>query len=106
MAKIVALASDATALNLELAGVHVEDIPDLREAERRCMELLDERPDVLILEEHFRTRFSDRTQDRLARHKGAPLVVFCPAFEEADTDVDAYLSAIIKPAVGFEIRLG
>lgn len=106
MARIAALASDATALNLELAGIHVEEIADLREAERRCTELLDERPDVLILEESYRTRFSDRMQDRLARHKGAPLVVFCPAFEEADTDVDAYLSAIIKPAVGFEIRLG
>lgn len=106
MANVVALASDATALNLELAGIRVEDVTDLREAEKRCGEILDERPDILILEERFRTQFSDRMQDRLARHKGAPLIVFCPAFDEADTDVDAYLSAIIKPAVGFEIRLG
>ena len=106
MAKITAIATDATALNLQLAGIHVEEISDLREAERRCADAIDERPDVLILEESFRTRFSDRMQDRLARHKGAPLIVFCPAFEAAETDVDAYLSAIIKPAVGFEIRLG
>lgn len=106
MAKILALASDATALNLELAGIPVESIADLREAERRCADALEEKPDVLILEEGFKKRFSDRMQDRLARHRGAPLIVYCPAFDGAETDVDAYLSAIIKPAVGFEIRLG
>ena len=38
-------------------------------------------------------------------NQGDPLIVYCPAFEEADADVDAYLSSVIKPAVGFEIRL-
>ncbi len=106
MANIVALANDATALNLALAGIRVEEISDIRTAERRCAEVLDETPDVLILEESFRDGFSERMQDRLARHKGAPLIVYCPAFGDTETDVDAYLSAIIKPAVGFEIRLG
>lgn len=106
MAKIVALANGATALNLSLAGIRVEDIAEPREIERRCVEALENPPDVLILADAVRKEFSDRVQDRLARHKGAPLIVFCPAFDEAETDVDAYLSAIIKPAVGFEIRLG
>lgn len=106
MASIVALANDVTALNLGLAGIRVEEISDLKEAEQRCAEVLDEAPDVLILEENLRDRFSARMQDRLARHSGAPLIVYCPAFDEEDSDVDAYLSSIIKPAVGFEIRLG
>ncbi len=105
MSKIVALASDAVALNISLTGVHVEEFSSTGEAEKRCEELLEDNLDVLILEERFRDDFSERMQDRLKNHKGAPLVVNCPAFDEEDSDVDAYLSSVIKPAIGFEIRL-
>ena len=105
MSKIVALASDAVALNISLTGVHVEEFSSAAEAEKRCEELLEDNLDVLILEESFRDGFSDRMQDRLKKHMGAPLVVNCPAFDEEDSDVDAYLSSVIKPAIGFEIRL-
>ena len=44
-------------------------------------------------------------QDSLKQHTGEPLIVFLPAFDEEDSDVYAYLSSVIKPAVGFEIRL-
>ncbi len=105
MASIVALASDATALNLALSGVRVEEFSDAHEAERRCGKLLDDDLDVLIIEERFREGFSERMQERLRRHAGAPLVVQCPAFEQEDSEADAYLASIIRPAVGFEIRL-
>ena len=105
MAKIAAVARDATALNLGLTGIHVEDVRDIREAEKRVDELLQDKLDVLILDERYREEFSDRFMTRLQRHTGEPLVVFCPPFEDEDADVDAYLSAVIKPAVGFEIRL-
>ena len=59
----------------------------------------------MSIEESFRAHFSERMQDRLRRQKGAPLLVNCPSFDDEDTDVDAYLSSVIKPAVGFEIRL-
>lgn len=106
MSKVVALASDAAALNLSLTGVRVEETADPKEAEKRCEALLQDNLDVLIIEDRLKESFSPRMHDRLARHKGTPLVVYCPSFDEEDTDVDAYLSSVIKPAVGFEIRLG
>lgn len=105
MPSIAVLAKDSTALNLSLTGINVEEYDDAKDVERRFDELLDDSLDVLIIDERYRDDFSQRMQDKLARHKGSPLIVFCPAFEEEDTDVDNYLSSIIKPAVGFEIRL-
>lgn len=106
MAKIVALAQGATALNLALTGLHVEEFQDTKDAESRCTELLQDDLDVFILEERLSESFSERGRDRLVRHRGTPLVVYCPSFEDEESDVDAYLSSVIKPAVGFEIRLG
>lgn len=105
MPSIVALASGATALNLALTGITVEEISDTKDAETRCDELMQNGPSVLIIEEGLRDTFSERMRERMARHKGDPLIVYCPAFEEEDADVDSYLSSVIKPAVGFEIRL-
>jgi len=106
MASIVALAQGATALNLALTGVDVEEFAETKDAENRCIELLQDGLDVFILEEQLSESFSERTRERLARHRGTPLVVYCPPFDEEESDVDAYLSSVIKPAVGFEIRLG
>ncbi len=105
MPEIAALASGATALNLALTGIRVDEVRDARDAEKRLDELLSGASDVLIVDERFRGGFSERMKDRLLRHKGTPLIVYCPPFEEEDSDVDAYMSSIIKPAVGFEIRL-
>lgn len=106
MPKVTALATDAAALNLSLTGIPVEEFADVKEAERRCLALLEDDVEVLVIEEKLSDAFSERARDRLARHQGEPLLVFCPAFDEEDTDVDKYLSSVIKPAVGFEIRLG
>ncbi len=105
MSRICAIAQDAMALNLALTGIRVEDVSDAKDAEARCDELLQDDVDVLIIEERLRDAFSERMQERLKHHTGEPLIVFLPAFDEEDSDVDAYLSAVIKPAVGFEIRL-
>lgn len=107
MAKVIALANDSTALNLQLTGVTVEEPADVKEAESRLDDLLNSGDvDVLIIEEKLRDAFGYRAIERLTQHTGDPLIVYCPAFDEEDSDVDAYLSSIIKPAVGFEIRLG
>ena len=105
MSRITAIARGATALNLSLTGITVEEVASETEAESRVDALLDSDLDVLIVEEALRDTFGARLRDRLARHQGEPLIVYCPGFEEEDSDVDAYLSAVIKPAVGFEIRL-
>ena len=105
MSKICALASGATAMNLALTGIRVQEVADAKDAEGVLEGLLQEKLDVVIIEEKLRHGFSERTQERLKKHKGAPLLVNCPSFDDEETDVDAYLSSVIKPAVGFEIRL-
>ena len=105
MSKVIALATDSTALNFLLTGITVEEISENKVVESRIEELLQSDLDVLVLEDKLREDFSNRMQMRLKDHSGAPLIVYCPAFDEEDSDVDAYLSSIIKPAVGFEIRL-
>lgn len=106
MPKIVALAHGITSLKLALAGIHVEDMADERAVEARLSELLEERDcHVVILMERFRSGFSEWFTEHLRKHKGLPLVVNCPAFEQEESNVDAYLSAVLKPAVGYEIRL-
>lgn len=105
MSKIIALASNTAALSLALTGVQVQEVSDATEAESLLDGLLEDSIDVLIIDERLRDDFSHRTQDKLARHSGSPLIVYCPAFADEGSDVDAYLSSIIKPAVGFEIRL-
>lgn len=105
MSRVVALATNTTALNLLLTGITVQEPADAKDAESRIEDLLQDDLDVLIIEERLRDEFSVRMSERLANHSGEPLIVYCPAFDEEDSDVDAYLSSIIKPAVGFEIRL-
>jgi len=105
MSKINAIATGATAMNLALAGIRVTEVADAKDGEAALDSLLQEKSDVIIMEESLRDQFSERMQDRLRRHKGSPLLVNCPSFDDEETDVDAYLSSVIKPAVGFEIRL-
>lgn len=105
MSKIVAIAEDHVGLQLSLTGMPVNIVSGPEEAEPILVEALDSDADMVLLQEELRDGLSEIAANRLARHKGRPLVVFCPSFSEEDSDVDAYLSSIIKPAVGYEIRL-
>jgi len=103
---IVAIGHGNSSLSVALTGVPVEEIQDIREAEKRLGELLESRKaDVVIIDEDYRDQFSEWFKARLLKHGGRPLVIFCPSFEEEDPGTDAYINAIVKPAVGFEIRL-
>ena len=101
----VAVATGPLAVELGLAGVPVLEIGDVREAENTIERLLDSDARVVIVEETLRSRFSEWFNNRLNRHVGLPLVIFCPTFAEEDAATDAYINRIVKPAVGFEIRL-
>jgi vacuolar-type H+-ATPase subunit F/Vma7 len=103
--KVVAIGRGNTALGLGLSGVAVERIEDLREAEDRLHELLDSDAEMVIVEEQLRDEFSEYMHLALGRHHGLPLVIFVPAFLNEEAGTQAYINAILKPAVGFEIRL-
>jgi len=105
MAKIIALAYGNSALSIALTGVSVEELASQSSVEERLRDLLTSDYDIVIVDEHWRNNFSEWMQLHLGRHKGAPLVIFCPSFSEEDPGTDAYINAIVKPAVGFEIRL-
>lgn len=103
--KVVAIAQGQTALQIGLTGVPVEELLDVREAEKRLAELLESDYQVVIVEEAVRNQFSDWFTTRLSRHAGLPLVIFCPSFAGEDANTAAYINNIVRPAVGFEIRL-
>jgi len=105
--KVVAIASGQVGLQLGLTGVTVEEITDAKEAEQRMVEYMDNRKaQVLIVDEQFKGRFTEWFENRLSRHTGDPLIMFCPRFEDENANTDAYINSILRPAVGFEIRLG
>ncbi len=105
MARVVAIAQPTTAIGLGLTGIRVEEVHSIEQAERHLEELLESDNEMLLLDEEFRGRFSEYMQLVLDRHSGLPLVFFCPSFQEEEANTEAYINAILKPAVGFEIRL-
>jgi vacuolar-type H+-ATPase subunit F/Vma7 len=105
MPNVVAIAKDHTALQLALTGVYVEEVRDAREAEDVLSRYLEDGASVLIVQEDFRLGFSEYFGAQLAKRRGLPLVVYCPSFDDNDTNVDAYISSVLKPAIGYEIRL-
>lgn len=105
MSEIVAISRDYMAVTLAMTGIHVEEAEDAAEAEEILDALLKSDAVMVIVQEEFRDQLSAWSRERLARHRGLPLVVFCPPFDKENSEVDAYLSAVLKPAVGYEIRL-
>ncbi|MDX9972153.1 MAG: hypothetical protein RBU21_04080 [FCB group bacterium] len=105
MPSVVAVAKDQVALQLALTGVYVDEVKDAREAEQVIGNHLETGTGVLIVQDDFRQEFSEHFQNRLARHRGLPLIVYCPSFKEGEANVDAYISSVLKPAIGYEIRL-
>lgn len=103
--KVVALANGQAALQVGLTGVSVEEVFSADTAENRLAELMSSETEVVIVNEEFRDQFSEWFQMRLAKHSGLPLIIFCPSFENEDAGTLEYINSIVKPAVGFEIRL-
>jgi vacuolar-type H+-ATPase subunit F/Vma7 len=105
MPKVTAIANGHVALKLSLAGLHVQSAASSGEAEGLLEKMIDGDSLVIIVQEEFRASFSEWFTERMKRRKGTPLVVYCPGFEEEESDVDAYLSAVLRPAIGYEIKL-
>ena len=102
---VAAIAQGRTALELGLTGVPVHEAAGIDEAENLLADFLESGVRVVIVDEIFRSQFSDWMASRLARHSGLPLVIYCPSFAEEEAGTDAYIVSIVKPAIGFEIRL-
>lgn len=103
--KVVALANGQAALQVGLTGVPVEEVFSVDAVETRLAELMDSDTDLVIVNEEFRDQFSEWFQMRLAKHNKLPLIIFCPSFENEEAGTLEYINSIVRPAVGFEIRL-
>jgi vacuolar-type H+-ATPase subunit F/Vma7 len=102
---VVAIADGHLALQFALAGVAVDEVSGIHEAEDALEKCLASDARLAIVQASFRDGFSPGFRDRLALHRGLPLVVYCPSFDTDDADVDSYLADVLRPAVGYEIRL-
>ena len=96
---VVGIANGHVALELELTGILVEHVADAAEAEEALAALLESDTRIVVVQENLEKVFSEGFVDRLARHRGNPLVVYCPLFDEEDAEVDEYVAALLKPAV-------
>jgi len=105
MSNVVAIARGIPGLELGLTGVPVHEVTKVEEVEDLLVDLLESDAQVVIVDERFRDQFSEWMANRLRQHSGLPLVIFCPSFAEEEAGTDAYIISIVKPAIGFEIRL-
>jgi hypothetical protein len=105
MPEVVGIAKEHVAIMLSMTGMLVEEVANAGEAEEALDGYLESDAHFVVVQEEFRDGFSQWFQERLLAHRGLPLVVFCPAFDKEDSEVDEYLASVIRPAVGYEIRL-
>ncbi|HOJ31911.1 MAG TPA: V-type ATP synthase subunit F [Candidatus Hydrogenedentes bacterium] len=107
MHSVIALANSEVGLQLRLAGVPVIDVTDADEAIQILLRYLDglDAAQIILVDETLRERFPERIHKRIREHRGLPLILFCPSFETDESDVDALLAELLKPAIGYEIRL-
>lgn len=107
MSNVSAIAQGALAIQFGLAGLRVEQ-PASGEGAEVLLEALLTNPGsctLVVVQENYRRAFSEWFLERLKRHKGRPLVVFCPDYSDNTIDPNTYVTAILKPALGFELRL-
>ncbi|HOZ46540.1 MAG TPA: V-type ATP synthase subunit F [Candidatus Hydrogenedentes bacterium] len=105
MPNVAAIARDPLALQFALTGVETFEVVTAEEAEEALDDLLASDVRLVVVEERLRNEFSTPFVRRLEKHKGLPLVLFCGEFDKEDDETGAYLAAVLKPAIGYEIRL-
>lgn len=107
MSNVCAIAQGSLAIHLGLAGLHVEQ-PESGETVESILDAMLNDPEnyvLIIVQEVYRRDFSEWFLERLKRHKGRPLVVFCPDYSDDTIDPHSYVTTILKPVLGFELRL-
>ena len=107
MYKLVVLTDSDTGDGFRLAGADVvtADSPD--EARKRLNELIDDDSSgIVAVNEAFMADIDERTQQKI-NSTYRPIVISLPIREKLHTDEDhrAYLSRLIRRAIGFDITL-
>ncbi len=107
MYKLIVLTDPDTGDGFRLAGVDVMTAASPDEARKRLNELLDDdESGIVAVNEAFMAAIDERTQQKInATYR--PIVISLPIRERLHTEEDhrAYLSRLIRRAIGFDITL-
>ena len=107
MYRVVVLTESDTADGFRLAGVDVEAVESLDMARRRLAALLDDDTSgILAVNERFMGAIDERMRQKIDSIY-RPIVVSLPIREKLETGEEhrAYLSRLIRRAIGFDITL-
>ncbi|PKQ37028.1 MAG: V-type ATP synthase subunit F [Actinobacteria bacterium] len=107
MYKLVVLTDTDTGDGFRLAGVDVITVESPEEARKRLNELIDDDSSgIVAVNEAFMADIDERTQQKI-NSTYRPIVISLPIREKLHTDEDhrAYLSRLIRRAIGFDITL-
>jgi vacuolar-type H+-ATPase subunit F/Vma7 len=105
--KLVVLTDTDTGDGFRLAGVDVITVDSPEEARKRLNELIDDDSSgIVAVNEAFMADIDERTQQKI-NSTYRPIVISLPIREKLHTDEDhrAYLSRLIRRAIGFDITL-
>lgn len=107
MYKLVVLTDPDTADGFGLAGVDVVVAESQDDARRKLNALIDDDTSgIVAINEAFMTDIDERTQQKI-NQTYRPIVITLPIRERLITEEDhrAYLSRLIRRAIGFDITL-
>lgn len=107
MYKLVVLTDSDTGDGFRLAGVDVITVESPDEARKRLNELIDDDSSgIVAVNEAYMAEIDERTQQKI-NSTYRPIVITLPIREKLHTDEDhrAYLSRLIRRAIGFDITL-
>ncbi|MGB4592350.1 MAG: V-type ATP synthase subunit F [Coriobacteriia bacterium] len=107
MYKLVVLTDTDTGDGFRLAGVDVVTVESPEDARKRLNELIDDDSSgIIAVNEAYMAEIDERTQQKIASTY-RPIVISLPIREKLVTDEDhrAYLSRLIRRAIGFDITL-
>jgi V/A-type H+-transporting ATPase subunit F len=105
--KLVVLTDPDTADGFGLAGVDVVVAESQEDARRKLNALIDDDSSgIVAVNEAFMTDIDERTQQKI-NQTYRPIVITLPIREKLATEEDhrAYLSRLIRRAIGFDITL-
>ena len=107
MYKLIVLTDTDTADGFRLAGVDVEVADDDETARRRLNVLIDEEDSgIIAVNERIMAAIDERTQKKIDSIY-RPIIISLPIKEKLEMGEDhrAYLSRLIRRAIGFDITL-
>ncbi|MCP4639812.1 MAG: hypothetical protein GY851_05240 [bacterium] len=105
MPAVVGIANGHLAVQFNLAGIAVSEASTPDETREAINAALSSAARVVMVQEDLDAALPELFRAALRQRQALPLVVVCPAFETEASGVLDYVSRVVRPAVGYEIRV-